>query len=325
MKSPQHYTSEEILQKSEELGLDLSDRKIKYYVTLGILPKPVRNPLEAKGNVDGRVAYFPPDTLERLSKIKDLQDSGFTLPQIKKYFEDSLDPVLKSFLVQEGEGDDDAVPLERIVKSLMGENVREATKNFIQAVSADDSDEAFQKASMDYYHNILTPLIGRERSEKYVRDFFLNTTPEERERKLEPLKRWRVQFLKSSAPQKSSFVSSYLDELCLNLEHGVVKDDAALEKLQELAEKVNSMQTKYREQARIFNEAFDISKIMRQIFWIYLKALLEMESFVKNGKKEHLKRARRLYGKADEMLGLVEDLIGRIRTLLILWNDIDKA
>ncbi|MGV8121042.1 MAG: MerR family transcriptional regulator [Candidatus Xenobiia bacterium LiM19] len=324
MTSRQYYTSEEILRKSDELGLELSDRKIKYYVTLGILPKPVRNPLEAKGNIDGRVAYFPPETLERLSKIKELQDSGFTLPQIKKYFKDSLDPALKSFLEQEQEGDD-AVPLERIVTTLMGENVREATKSFIQAMSADDSAEAFQNASIQYYHNILIPLIGRERAEKYVRDFFINAAAEEREKKLEPLKRWRAQFLKSSAPQKPSFVSSYLDDLCNNLERGAVKDNDALEKLHELADKVNSMQSKYREQARVFNEAFDISKIMRQIFWIYLKALLEMESFVKNGKKEHLKHAKSLYGKADEMLGLVEDLIGRIRTLLILWNDIDKA
>jgi len=325
MTSKQYYTSEEILKRSEELGLDLSDRKIKYYVTLGILPKPVRNPREAKGITDGRVAYFPPETLGRLSKIKELQDSGFTLPQIKKYFEEALDPALKSFLAPPQEGDDGAVPLERVVKALMGESIREATRSLMQAVSADDSDEAFQKAYIDYYNGILSPLIGKERSERYVRDFFINAPEQDREKKLEPLRRWRAQFLRSQVPEKPSFVSSYLDELCSSLEQGAVKDDDALEKLHELADKVNTMQAKYREQARVFNEAFDISKIMRQIFWIYLKALLEMESFVRNGRKEHLKRARSLYGKADEMLGMVEDLIGRIRTLLMLWNDVEKA
>ena len=39
MTSRQYYTSEEILKKSDELGLELSDRKIKYYVTLGDTPQ----------------------------------------------------------------------------------------------------------------------------------------------------------------------------------------------------------------------------------------------------------------------------------------------
>lgn len=314
-----YYTSDEILRKAEDLGLDLVERKLKYYVTLGILPKPVRNPDDAGEALDGRVAYFPPETLDRLKKIQELQSSGFTLPQIKAYFNRSIDPGLEEFLGS-GKGHHRISP-EILAKLLLSDDMREAARSFQRKISSDGTEEAFQGAALEYYFETLALLLGEETAKKYVKEFLIDAPSEQKERNIAPLRKWKDYLLRK---QKGSFISTALDHVYNQLIEGTYSTPEIMEKLREMAEKVNVLQNKYKETGRVLGEAFEISKYMRQIFWVYLKSLLEIENFLKDKKKDHLKRARILYYKADEMLNSMEDLIGVIKNMVKLYEDIEN-
>ena len=76
-------TLEEVLATSTQRGLELSERTFRYYVVLGLLPKPLKKPGE-----DARVHFYPLAILDRLQEIRSLQEQGFSLKQIKKYVEE---------------------------------------------------------------------------------------------------------------------------------------------------------------------------------------------------------------------------------------------
>ncbi|MDQ7822376.1 MAG: MerR family transcriptional regulator [Candidatus Eremiobacteraeota bacterium] len=320
MEGKRYLTSEEIMKEAEALGIPLVERKLKYYVTLGLLEKPARNPRNAGMELDGRVAYFSVGTLERLRKIKELQDSGFTLPQIKKYFENELKPALTEFLEGKGHA---AVPADTVAKAFLGDGMREAFRKFQARIRDEGGEEAFQEAAFSYYEDILSQLLGRKNAAKYVKDFLRSASPAEREKKLEPLRRWKEGLAGAQKAGKSPF-SKVLEQMCSSLEKGDFRAGDIMEKLQELAEKIQALQEKYRERTRLFSEAFEISKFMRSIFWAYLKALLEIEAFVKNGEVRHIEKARLLFSKADLMLSSVEDLVARVKELVSLADEVGK-
>jgi DNA-binding transcriptional MerR regulator len=70
----------------EELALaaDVSVDTIRYYQKQHLLPPPGR---------DGRLAFYSPEHLERIARIKDLQRRGFTLAVIRRFLAGELDPV----------------------------------------------------------------------------------------------------------------------------------------------------------------------------------------------------------------------------------------
>lgn len=318
-----YFTSEEILAKAKALGLQLAERKLKYYVTLGILPRPLRNPPDSVEKLDGRIAYFPADTVERLKKIKELQDSGFTLPQIKSYFNRSIDPQLQGFLDEKKVVSGNVLSPGALARVLLSDELRQKALSFHDRISRDSSEEAFQGAALDYYFDVLASLLGEEKAQKYVKELMLEASPEEREKKMAPLRRWKDYLLRKKS-SRGIFLSLPLDTLLDRLQKGDFKEPEVMEKLRDMAEKVNIMQNRYREKGKSLSEAFELSRYMRQIFWIYLKALLEIEDYVKNRKKEHLKQARLLYHKADEMLQAVEDLIGVMKKMMKLHEDLEK-
>lgn len=56
----------------------LSTRTTRYYASRGLLPPPVRH---------GRIAYYGPEHRARLELIRALQDHGFTLQAIERFFD----------------------------------------------------------------------------------------------------------------------------------------------------------------------------------------------------------------------------------------------
>jgi len=56
---------------------------IRFYQSKGLLPQPER---------EGRVGWYGQDHVERLGRIKDLKDKGFTLSSIRRLLSGDLDP-----------------------------------------------------------------------------------------------------------------------------------------------------------------------------------------------------------------------------------------
>ena len=72
---------DEILERANQMGLKLTERTFRYYGVLGLLPHPV------KGAEDARVRYYPETVLETLQTIRELQQEGYSLKQIKRQLE----------------------------------------------------------------------------------------------------------------------------------------------------------------------------------------------------------------------------------------------
>ena len=312
-------TSEEIIAQANTFGLDLSDRKLKYYVTLSLVPKPVRNP---DGGSDGRVAYYHVSIIDRLSKIKELQDSGFTLPQIKKYLENSIDDRLESLLAISEKETEPKFSVEKVISALSGEAVHNAFTRFQKQISADPSNqELIKSAGKEYYIELISLMMGRERADEYVKHFF-NTIPnDELIRKTELLKQRAEGQI---SPGKSSSLSVIVSSLCEKLRSGNFNEDKVLDELKDLADKIYILQDKYRVTYAPLKDFFDVSKFMRQPFWLYFKSLLEIESFVKDKEPGHLDRAVVMSVRSDEMLDSIEELVQQTKRLLELYKNSEK-
>lgn len=74
----------ETLQAAAAQGLDLTERTFRYYGVMGLLPAPLKRP---SGQEDARVRYYPGTVIDRLLEIRDLQAQGWSLKQIKTWFE----------------------------------------------------------------------------------------------------------------------------------------------------------------------------------------------------------------------------------------------
>ncbi|MGH2755758.1 MAG: MerR family transcriptional regulator [Actinomycetota bacterium] len=64
---------------------------IRFYQSKGLLPQPQR---------DGRVAWYGEGHLERLRRIRDLKDRGFTLRSIRGFLDKDLDPADEALIAE---------------------------------------------------------------------------------------------------------------------------------------------------------------------------------------------------------------------------------
>ncbi len=181
-----YLTQEELLEQARELGLDLSERTLKFYTSRGLVPKPEKKPFPT---ADGRVAYFHRDSLRRLRRIEQLKSQGFKLEQIRKLLDQKGGETLR----QLGPADEDwrRQVAFRYLHLQAGEEGRRARVEFLAAVLGTDQEEVLQRASRRYMARLLTPLIGETEATRYVEEYFLGLSPRELQRRMEQFRKWR--------------------------------------------------------------------------------------------------------------------------------------
>lgn len=106
----------------------LSVDTVRYYQTQGLLDQPER---------DGRVAWYSDDHIERLGRILELKDKGFTLAAIRRLFSGELDKADEALVLAvaapdgDTRGEVEALSLEQLAErtgispSLLGAIARE--------------------------------------------------------------------------------------------------------------------------------------------------------------------------------------------------------
>lgn len=181
-----YLTQEELLDQARELGLDLSERTLKFYTTRGLVPKPEKKPFPS---ADGRVAYFHRDSLRRLRRIEQLKSQGFKLEQIRKLLDQKGGESLR--LLGPAEEDWRRQVAFRYLHQQAGEEGRKARVEFLASVLGTDQEELLQKAARRYMARLLTPLIGETEAIRYVEEYFLGLSPRELNRRMERFRRWR--------------------------------------------------------------------------------------------------------------------------------------
>lgn len=181
-----YLTQEELLDQARELGLDLSERTLKFYTTRGLVPKPEKKPFPS---ADGRVAYFHKDALRRLRRIEQLKSQGFKLEQIRKLLEQKGGESLR----QLGPAEEDwrRQVAFRYLHLQAGEEGRRARVEFLASVLDTEQEDILQRAARRYMARLLTPLIGETEATRYVEEYFLGLSPRELHRRMEQFRKWR--------------------------------------------------------------------------------------------------------------------------------------
>lgn len=165
------------LRLAAEQGLEVTERTLNFYVTRGLLPKPVRKPFVG---ADGRVGYMPTDSLRQLRKILQLKEQGLKLEQIRRTLEGRG-------VVQEQDLDQKAqwqrelafrylrhMPAGYYAPARM--QLQSRLTRHSQKISAEDLRD-FQAAT-------LTPLVGEAEAQRYVKEFYLKLPAKELERQV---------------------------------------------------------------------------------------------------------------------------------------------
>jgi DNA-binding transcriptional MerR regulator len=75
---------------------------VRFYQARDLLPPPLR---------EGRIAWYSDEHLDRLRKIRDLKDKGFTLSSIKKLLDGDIDAADEALVAALGEGSGDDAPM----------------------------------------------------------------------------------------------------------------------------------------------------------------------------------------------------------------------
>ena len=95
-------TQEELLAELGHAGITLAERTLRFWISNGVLAAPVRKPYRG---ADGRVGYYPRETLALVPRVLKLQEEGWKLRQIKLRLEEGATPASRATQVawQEGE------------------------------------------------------------------------------------------------------------------------------------------------------------------------------------------------------------------------------
>jgi DNA-binding transcriptional MerR regulator len=89
LRSADWLTQEELLAELDQAGITLAERTLRFWVANGVLASPVRKPFHG---ADGRVGYYPRDTLALIPRVLKLQDEGWKLRQIKERLPEAAPP-----------------------------------------------------------------------------------------------------------------------------------------------------------------------------------------------------------------------------------------
>lgn len=89
MSAQDWLSQEELLQELERAGIALPERTFRFWVANGVLASPVKKPYRG---ADGRVGYYPRETLNLIPQILQLQEEGWKLRQIRQRLEQPESP-----------------------------------------------------------------------------------------------------------------------------------------------------------------------------------------------------------------------------------------
>ena len=163
-----------------EQGLEVTERTLNFYVTRGLLPKPVRKPFVG---ADGRVGYMPTDCLRQLRKILQLKEQGLKLEQIRRTLE-GRGVVQEQDLDQKTQWQRELA--FRYLRHMPAGYYGPARMQLLGRLSR-HSQKISAEDLRDFQVATLTPLVGEAPARRYVKEFYLKLPAKELERQLHGL------------------------------------------------------------------------------------------------------------------------------------------
>lgn len=311
MSSEAVLSTEEVIAGARRSGIEISERTIKYYVSLGLLPRPGRHPSE---HVDRRVLFFPPEVLGTLERIRDLKDSGLTLEQIRRVLSGEARPDLEALAA----APEPPAPrlAEKVVQALASDEVREAYREYT-ALAADASDEELRSLARDFYRRVLTALVGPEEAERTVAQAFARLTPAQWERRLAPLRTLRDN---TGGSVLGRTLTSHLRELGRRILAGEPAESLQPE-LEAVRARVETLSEKYRAVPASNPQKHEIARFMSRALEVYAEAVWLLGEGARTSDRTTVEGAISRAQRAGEILGHLENMIAEKRELLRLCQE----
>lgn len=181
MSEPQFLSLPKFLRQAQDLGLDVSERTLNYYIARGLLPKPIKKPFVG---ADGRVAYLPAEALKHLRKILKLKEEGLKLEQIRRTMEGKgtalADPQQKDHWQRE--------LVYRYLRHLPAGHYKPARLQLTTRLSG--SEKKLQVEDLKTFQiATLSPLVGEVEAQRWVQQFYLQLPERELQKHLHQVRR----------------------------------------------------------------------------------------------------------------------------------------
>ena len=168
------------LRLAGEQGLEVTERTLNFYITRGLLPKPVRKPYVG---ADGRVGYLPADSLRQLRKLLQLKGQGLKLEQIRRTLE-GRGVVQEQDLDQKSQWQRELA--FRYLRHMPAGYYGPARLQLLGRLSR-HSQKISAEDLRDFQTATLTPLVGEAEAQRFVKEFYLKLPAKELERQMQTL------------------------------------------------------------------------------------------------------------------------------------------
>jgi DNA-binding transcriptional MerR regulator len=298
------YTMEEVLSIAKDLALDIDERTFKYYLSLEIISKPVKNPYPEG---DKRIKFYPAVVLDQLKRIFQLKNRGFSLKQIKKLLLEEESQEL-DVLIDVTDKDEKREIAQAFLVSMCGDESRRAWREFISTSVTDVSEKNLFDSVRNYLTLMLQSWLKSDEVEKYVDDFLINLSPEDRESVLQPFRKGRDEDIAKHRGDRLDLLK-YLQKLCgrvilgrynrKEVEDWVDRVIGNLEKLRksyDLAKTADALE----EEMRAF---------MRKGIELYLESLVEIRENLSSKKRDVLIAALGKARAASDIMNGLEEIM----------------
>ncbi len=304
---------EEVLSLANELALDIDERTFKYYLSLEIISKPVKNPFPEG---DKRVKFYPAQVMDDLKRIFQLKSRGFSLKQIKKLMLEDKSKELNT-LVSVTQKDEKRESAHDFLRTVTGPELGEAWKDFLSTAMSDLSDKNLHEAVKAYLNRLLGSWLDSDESAKYVEDFFINLDPDEREDLIEPFRKKRdAELLKHKADRLD--LLRYLQKLCGRVILGRYNRLEVLEWLDVIVNNLQKVKAEYEEKKPDDTLEKELQCFMQKGLSLYLEALTEIKENLSSKKREILIASLGKARSAHNIIRTLEEIIEKKKVLISL-------
>lgn|GEM_PF-2363997 len=315
MEEKQFYTMEEVLSMANELALDIDERTFKYYLSLEIISKPVKNPFPEG---DKRVKFYPAQVMDDLKRIFQLKSRGFSLKQIKKLMLEDKSKELTT-LVTVTQKDEKREMAHDFLRTITGPELGEAWKDFMSSAMSDVSDKNLHDAVKVYLGRLLGSWLESDEAGKYVEDFFINLDPDDREELIEPFRKKRDdELLKHKADRLD--LLRYLQKLCGRVILGRYNRLEVLEWLDGISANLQKVKAEYEEKKSDDSIEREIQWFMLKGLNLYLEALSEIKENLSSKKREVLIASLGKARSAHNVIKTLEEITEKKKVLLSLMQ-----
>ena len=189
MPREDYFTIAELLEELRNLGTVVEERTLRYWVSRGLLSKPVKKPFRG---ADGRVAYFSVEVLKSIADILRLQHEGWKLEQIGQQLRSQKNGRPKKSFLQ-----DSSIFAQRYLQEFLRGNPAKERQEYLASKSPGDIRQIRRVLV-----GRLERLVGRKEAVLAVSQFLLSLSDRQKKRLIHRLMIQRAlePALKSDSP-----------------------------------------------------------------------------------------------------------------------------